>query len=177
MSSYLCMFYVFLSAVKPEVIICSVRDQKREWESCSGVQCMTSTPNPSNWRGWEMIQRWKLMWHPLRSWLMETGRLLPDPLLPGILPQTWREDRLCHVVEHPHKPMIYYWGKISYDGIKVLRINYYKNFTEMGRMSSFSGRLWFKIQDFYLSHTRLYREHITSSEMWVRSAPWTVQIL
>ncbi len=25
----------------------------------------------------------------------------------------------------------------------------------------------FKIQDFYLSHTRLYREYITSSEMWV----------
>ncbi len=30
---------------------------------------------------------------------------------------------------------------------------------------------------FYLSHTRLYRDCITSSEMWVRSAPWTVQIL
>ncbi len=29
----------------------------------------------------------------------------------------------------------------------------------------------------YLSHTWLYREYITSSEMWVRSAPWTVQIL
>ncbi len=35
----------------------------------------------------------------------------------------------------------------------------------------------FKIHDFYLSHTWLYREYITSSEMWVRSAPWTVQIL
>ncbi len=30
---------------------------------------------------------------------------------------------------------------------------------------------------FYLSHTRLYRVCITSSEMWVRSAPRTVQIL
>ncbi len=30
---------------------------------------------------------------------------------------------------------------------------------------------------FYLSHTRLYRDCITSSEMWVTSAPWTVQIL
>ncbi len=30
---------------------------------------------------------------------------------------------------------------------------------------------------FYLSHTRLYRDCITSSEMWIRSAPWTVQIL
>ncbi len=30
---------------------------------------------------------------------------------------------------------------------------------------------------FYLSHTRLYRDCITSSEMWVGSAPWTVQIL
>ncbi len=29
----------------------------------------------------------------------------------------------------------------------------------------------------YLSHTRLYRDCITSSEMWIRSAPWTVQIL
>ncbi len=28
---------------------------------------------------------------------------------------------------------------------------------------------------FYLSHTRLYRDCITSSEMWVRSAPWTVE--
>ncbi len=30
---------------------------------------------------------------------------------------------------------------------------------------------------FYLSHTRLYRDCITSSEMRVGSAPWTVQIL
>ncbi len=30
---------------------------------------------------------------------------------------------------------------------------------------------------FYLSHTRLYRDCITSSEMWVGSSPWTVQIL
>ncbi len=29
---------------------------------------------------------------------------------------------------------------------------------------------------FYLSHTRLYRDCITSSEMRVGSAPWTVQI-
>ncbi len=30
---------------------------------------------------------------------------------------------------------------------------------------------------FYLSHTRLYRDCITSSEMRVGSAPWTVQII
>ncbi len=30
---------------------------------------------------------------------------------------------------------------------------------------------------FYLSHTRVYRDCITSSEMRVGSAPWTVQIL
>ncbi len=41
--------------------------------------------------------------------------------------------------------------------------------------------LGFKFQvssfKFYLSHTRLYRDCITSSEMRVGSAPWTVQIL
>ncbi len=36
----------------------------------------------------------------------------------------------------------------------------------------------FQVSSFiYLSHTRLYRDCITSSEMWIRSAPWTVQIL
>uniref|UniRef100_A0A671KAU4 Uncharacterized protein n=1 Tax=Sinocyclocheilus anshuiensis TaxID=1608454 RepID=A0A671KAU4_9TELE len=65
-----CFMYVFLSAVKPEVIICSVRESEK------GMR-----------------------------------KLLPDPLPPGILPQTWREDLLCHVVEHAssHKPIIYYW--------------------------------------------------------------------
>uniref|UniRef100_A0A671KEX6 Uncharacterized protein n=1 Tax=Sinocyclocheilus anshuiensis TaxID=1608454 RepID=A0A671KEX6_9TELE len=65
-----CFMYVFLSAVKPEVIICSVRESEK------GMR--------------------KLFWYPLP---------------PGILPQTWREDLLCHVVEHAssHKPIIYYW--------------------------------------------------------------------
>ncbi len=41
-------------------------------------------------------------------------------------------------------------------------------FSKVSQVSSFK---------FYLSHTRLYRDCITSSEMRVGSAPWTVQIL
>ncbi len=43
----------------------------------------------------------------------------------------------------------------------------------MSQVSSFK----FSSFKFYLSHTRLYRDCITSSEMRVGSAPWTVQIL
>ncbi len=51
----------------------------------------------------------------------------------------------------------------------------------MADLSTGCHRDCFKFQvssfKFYLSHTRLYRDCITSSEMRVGSAPWTVQIL
>ncbi len=44
-------------------------------------------------------------------------------------------------------------------------------------VSSFKFQFQVSSFKFYLSHTRLYRDCITSSEMRVGSAPWTVQIL
>lgn len=54
--------YVFLSAVKPEVIICSVTESERGMRKLFWCAVpMIFTPNPPTRRGWEMIQRWKLM--------------------------------------------------------------------------------------------------------------------
>ncbi len=46
-----------------------------------------------------------------------------------------------------------------------------------GKLSTACFKFQVSSFKFYLSHTRLYRDCITSSEMRVGSAPWTVQIL
>ncbi len=54
----------------------------------------------------------------------------------------------------------------SFNVDKTLMCMFYRSYSF--QVSSFK---------FYLSHTRLYRDCTTSSEMRVGSAPWTVQIL
>ncbi len=61
-------------------------------------------------------------------------------------------------------------------GLRGTVLNWFQSFLMNRKFSVCTGQYTSSSFKFYLSHTRLYRDCITSSEMRVRSAPWTVQI-